>query len=129
MKDEGGCACGAVRFAVEGAPLRAGLCHCITCRKAHAAACNPFLVFAAGQVALTGALRSWHSSPDYERRFCPECGSRVIAINGDEVEVSLGSFDQAGLFVPEYENWIVHREPWLAPIEGPQNVQDRPAPD
>jgi hypothetical protein len=41
----GGCACGAVRFAVRGAPVRAGLCHCLTCRKAHAAAFNPFVVY------------------------------------------------------------------------------------
>jgi len=128
MDTEGGCACGAVRFVVRGAPLRAGLCHCMTCRKGHAGAFNPFLVFAAEQVAVTGRLRSWPSSPEYDRRFCPVCGSRVIAINGDEVELSLGSFDETGIFAPEYESWVVHREPWLTPIDGPQNAGNQAEP-
>ena len=40
----GGCACGGVRFVATGEPLRMGLCHCLTCQRAHAAAYNPFIV-------------------------------------------------------------------------------------
>ena len=36
--------------------------------------------------------------------------------DGEEVELSLGSFDTPRLFEPEYELWIVRREPWLAPL-------------
>ncbi|NNM77438.1 GFA family protein [Sphingomonas sp. ID1715] len=125
----GGCACGAVRFVATGAPLRAGLCHCMTCRKAHAAACNPFLVFRSEQVSVSGELKGWRSSPGYERLFCPACGARVIARDGggEEVEVSLGSFDEPGLFTPEYELWITRREPWLAPLPVAQHQGNRPA--
>lgn len=125
----GGCACGAVRFFVDGPPLRAGLCHCRVCRKAHAAAFNPFLVFTADQVKVEGQLQIWESSPGYERRFCPTCGSRLININGPETEISLGSFDTPGLFAPEYESWVTRREPWLPALGLPQHDQDRPAQD
>ena len=113
---EGGCACGAVRFSARGAPLRVGLCHCLTCRKSHASAFNAFAIFRAEQVVITGATGSWNSTPAYERDFCPGCGSAVFGRDGEEVELSLGSFDQTGLFEPEYELWIGRREPWLAAL-------------
>lgn len=125
----GGCACGAVRFVARGRPIRVGLCHCMTCRKAHAAAFNPFVVFAREQVEITGELRDWPSSAGYERRFCPMCGSRVAGgdANGSEIELSLGSFDEIGLVEPQYESWIIRRESWLAVLDVPQHACDRPA--
>lgn len=122
---EGGCACGAVRFSLAGAPRRAGLCHCLTCRKAHAAAFNPFVVFTACQMTTRGTPQAWRSSPGYVRWFCPTCGSRVWATLDEEVEVSLGSFDAPGLVVPQYESWIVRREPWVAQLDAPQFARDR----
>jgi hypothetical protein len=117
---EGGCACGAVRFTVLGDPLRAGLCHCMTCRKAHASASNPFLVFAEDQVKITGEMTSWFSSPCYSRRFCTKCGSRVTGGYDNEIELSLGSFDEPALFEPQFELWVIRREPWVAPLDVPQ---------
>ena len=124
----GGCACGNVRFTVRGSPVRAGLCHCLTCRKAHAAAFNPFIVYLRDQIDVLGRLETWRSSPGYERLFCPACGSRVIggAVGGAEVEISLGSFDEIGRVSPQYESWVIRREPWLAPLDVPQNPGERP---
>ena len=124
----GGCACGQVRFEAKGPPKRAGLCHCRTCRKAHAAACNPFVIFDAGQVTIHGELKSWMSSPDYERAFCSQCGSRIAGRNGDEVELSLGSFDDENVVTPQYESWVKRREHWLKPLDTPQYEEDRAAP-
>lgn len=123
---EGGCACGAVRFRAKGPPKRAGLCHCMTCRKAHASAFNPFVIFDREMVETTGELSSWHSSPGYDRQFCSRCGSRIWGANGGEVEISMGSFDEVGEFAPLYESWVVRREPWLAPLAVPQNEGNRP---
>lgn len=116
----GGCACGAVRFLAQGAPKRVGLCHCLTCRKAHAAAFNPFAVYDRWAVEVNGETRTWESSPGYAREFCPACGSRVIAGDGVEVEISLGSFDEPGEMSPHYECWTIRREPWLTPLDVPQ---------
>ena len=105
-----------MRFIARGAPRRVGLCHCLTCRKAHASAFNAFAIYAADQVEIVGESASWNSSPAYERHFCAKCGSGVFGRDGDEVELSLGTFDETGLFEPEYELWIGRREPWLAPL-------------
>lgn len=125
---QGGCACGRVRFEAKGPPKRIGLCHCLTCRKAHAAAFLPFAVFDAEKVTVKGQLQSWFSSPGYDRAFCPACGSRLIGRNGGEVEISLGSLDAASQLTPEYESWIKQREAWLAPLDAPQYDENRSRP-
>lgn len=121
----GGCACGDVRFTIRGAAKRAGLCHCTTCRRAHASVFNAFVVFKRADVQWTGTLRSWESSRGYERCFCARCGSRVIAFSGDEAEVSMGSMDVVGWFAPQYESWCIHREPWCAPLAVPQSLLNK----
>jgi hypothetical protein len=126
---QGGCACGRVRFSVTGKPKRAGLCHCMTCRKAHGSAFNPFVVFASRDVSIQGALSEWESSPGYIRKFCPNCGSRSVAVQNDEIELSLGSFDSPGQVAPQYESWTIRREPWLTPLQTPQYCQDNPLSD
>ncbi|MBS0419485.1 MAG: GFA family protein [Proteobacteria bacterium] len=120
----GGCACGQAFFKVTGPPKRVGLCHCMTCRKAHASAFNPFVVFNKQDVELQGELRDWESSPGYSRRFCPVCGSRVASVRDTEIELSLGSFHSVSVLTPQYESWIIRRERWLNPLEVPQHERD-----
>ncbi len=123
----GGCACGAVRFTTTGEPRRSGLCHCLTCQKAHGAPFYPFVVFARDQVELSGPVASWQSTPAYDRRFCTACGSRVASTSEEEIELVATQFDVAGLFPPEYESWTIRRVTWLAPLNVPQFDRDREA--
>jgi hypothetical protein len=119
----GGCNCGAVRFQVPGEPERVLLCHCLTCRKETG---SPFLaaaVWPKSRFSVTGETRSWHG-----RHFCPSCGSRVFHEGDHEVEVLIGSFDDApSAFVPAQEIWIGRRERWLEPVAGAaQHDRDPP---
>jgi hypothetical protein len=112
---QGGCACGAVRFEAIGEPKRIGLCHCMTCRKHHGAAFNPFVVYPFDQVMIAGSLQSWRSSEHGRRFSCQVCCSPISYFEdeGGEIELHLGSFDEPSLFAPQYVNWVVHREDWL----------------
>jgi hypothetical protein len=102
----GRCACGTVRFQVTGEPRRVGLCHCTTCRKAHASAFHPFAAYLEKDVVIAGRLECWESSPGYLKAFCPLCGSHVAALKGEEIELSLGSFDGVGLMSSAHEGWV-----------------------
>ena len=51
-------------------------------------------------VHISGSLRSWRSSPGYDRRFCGTCGGRVVGENGGGVELSIGSFDGLAYWLP-----------------------------
>ena len=64
MRYEGGCACGAVRYAIEGEPSASGTCHCRSCRKAASAPSLPFLTMPASAFAvLRGSPAADPSSP------------------------------------------------------------------
>ena len=105
----GGCQCGAVRYQVEGEPLRIGICHCTDCRQTSGSA---FAIFAVWPRGAFGSIS--HVATYRGRSFCPNCGSRVFSLRPDEAEIMVGSLDDAptGL-VPTYELWTPRREDWL----------------
>ncbi len=98
-----------------GEPLRVGLCHCMTCRRHHGSAFNPFVVFRFDRVLIAGTLKVWRSSNHASHLSCEVCASPICyqEDDGDEIELNIGSFDDTSLFMPMYENWIAHREDWL----------------
>lgn len=121
----GGCLCGRVRVQVLGEPLRVGLCHCLHCRKHHGALFYAAAIFPRRAASVTGETRDYHG-----RHFCPNCGSSVFAITGDEFELHLGALDQPGRFTPGYECWTLRREPWLPSFPGIEShPTDRDGPD
>lgn len=123
----GGCACGAVRFIARGEPRRVANCHCMTCRKTHGAPFVAFVIYADADVTVDGALSEWRASPTYARCFCPRCGSRVLGRENGETELSLGVFDERGIFTPQYEAWVSRREPWQPALHVPQFEMGRSA--
>ncbi|HEU0029867.1 MAG TPA: GFA family protein [Kofleriaceae bacterium] len=121
----GGCACGAIRFHARGEPKRVAICHCMTCRKTHGAPFVAFVIFDEPNVTVEGSPAEWCATPTYHRCFCATCGSRVFGIEAGEIELSLGAFDDVGVFTPQYEAWAVRREPWLPSFGVPQHPHGR----
>jgi hypothetical protein len=127
---EGGCACGAFRFRAKGRPIRVGMCHCITCRRVHGSAFGAYAIYPRDAVALRGDLATWRSSDEGRRHFCPACGSVAYMefVSRDELDLPLGAFDETGLFAPDYELWVKHREPWLPQGVRPEYDEERTKP-
>ncbi|MBO9448805.1 GFA family protein [Tropicibacter sp. R16_0] len=109
----GGCLCGAVRFVAQGEPLRAGICHCMDCRKHHGAPFHASAIYPETLVTVTGQTQHYEG-----RHFCPRCGSSVFSCSEGEIELHLGALDSPNQFAPSYELWTIRRENWLAPIVG-----------
>jgi hypothetical protein len=61
------------------------------------------------------------------RSFCPVCGSHLFNLHAADVEIRLGSLDDAptGL-MPTQEGWIVRREHWLVAIPGVAQFEHDP---
>jgi hypothetical protein len=119
----GSCLCGEVRIAASGEPLRAGLCHCLDCRKHGGSLFHAFAIFPADAVTIDGNTRDYAG-----RHFCPRCGSSILGRTGDEVEISLGVLDAPDQLMPTYELWTVRRERWLPPFPLARHYErDRPS--
>ena len=112
---QGGCLCGAVRYAVEGEPYQSGLCHCTTCRKITGSA------FSATANWKKSKFRTEGNTTTFEgRSFCPTCGSRLFFFLEDSVEVFLGTLNDAPSDIaPMVEVWTIRRESWLGPPMAP----------
>jgi hypothetical protein len=110
----GGCLCGAVRYELRGEPYKSGLCHCTTCRQATGSAFLAYADWTPAQFTSTGAVTTFKG-----RSFCPVCGSRLFSLTDKQVEIYLGTLDDApNLIAPIDEGWVKRREPWLHPTEG-----------
>jgi hypothetical protein len=117
----GGCLCGAVRYEVRGEPARVGLCHCADCRKESGSSFVTFAVWPTSEFSSTGDLRVFRG-----RGFCPRCGARLFNPGEEETEIRVGSLDDAPAGLPpQYEIWVIRREPWLQALEVPQHAHDR----
>lgn len=93
----GGCQCGAIRCRLEGAPLRANICHCRMCQKAGAA---PFMAFAA--------------VPN-ERGFCAKCGTPLTfrGVKGATISVTILSLDDPNAVAPDSQLGVESQIHWL----------------
>lgn len=100
MHREGGCACGAIRFTTETAPLGTGACHCTTCQKLSGGGPNYVALLTKGAVTVTqgtpGLFQSkGDSGGSVVRAFCSDCGTPLWSIpeQAPFMTVMVGAFD------------------------------------
>jgi hypothetical protein len=110
----GGCLCGGVRYALKGEPFKSGICHCTDCRRVTGSAFLAYADWRPEQFEHTGLTTTFRG-----RSFCPVCGSRLFSRNEHQVEIYLGTLDDAPSGIdPIDEGWIMRRELWQSPVEG-----------
>jgi len=121
---EGGCHCGAVRFAVEGtaegenAPQTA-LCHCSDCRACSGAPVVGWTAVASPSFRLVAGEPSvYHSSQHAERSFCPTCGTGLFYVNEvmlpGIVDIQTASFDDPEAFPAMAHIQTAEQIGWMA---------------
>lgn len=113
---EGGCQCGAVRYAAEGTPKFVANCHCRSCRKATGAAFSTWVGFRDEDVRWTGDKPSFHaSSPGVKRGFCRRCGAPLSYASDKwpgETHFLIGTFDDESPFTPRRDVFTEDALPW-----------------
>jgi hypothetical protein len=118
----GGCACGAVRYAIRGAPKWTANCHCRDCRRATGAPYATYAGFTADQVTWSGTpSRLHHSSPGVIRRFCGTCGT-PLAYEGarwpGEIHLLAATLDDLTVVKPQAHVYVGQKAPWVQLADG-----------
>lgn len=115
----GGCACGAVRFEVDGAPVDMNLCRCRQCQRGSGAGHSAHLTFVGAAVTTTGEASHWIATGELgtrkRRAFCPTCGSPVYMTFPDMPDVFVafaGGLDDPGRFEPQFTMWRAAAPAW-----------------
>ena len=115
--NEGGCACGAVRYRVTGTPTNTMVCHCRTCRSVAASPVVAWLTFARSQFKwVRGQVAQFHSSEPVTREFCGACGTPLTYVHRDSpetVDVTTCSLDDPNAFPPTHHSWLSHDLEWV----------------
>ena len=90
----GACLCGAVQFAVTGAPSGVAICHCTQCRKQSGHLWASAFVSESG-ISITGEVKWFEATSAAKRGFCPVCGSYLFwkAHGEDTMSFSIGAIE------------------------------------
>lgn len=114
----GGCACGGVRYVIEGdlAPIQ--LCHCSICRKSNGSAFAANMPIPAAAFRLTSGeelLREFESSPGKRRTFCETCGSPIHSRADafpETLRIRAGSLDAPVEARPAFHFFTASKADW-----------------
>ena len=124
---EGGCLCGAVRYAVDWPPLDQVTCSCRNCQKQAGSALSVVLVFRRDAVRVTGELATYDdrgaSGQVVHRRFCPRCGSPLLTDTAQARQagwlfVKGGTLDDPGDLAPTRHFWTESAQDWMVLPDG-----------
>jgi hypothetical protein len=106
----GRCACGNVRYRLDGPIRDACYCHCESCRRYVGAAFVAWgTVDAASFEIRSGKLAEYQSSPGVSRGFCDTCGTSLTYRNDGralEIDVTLVTLDDPNSVVPDAHVWV-----------------------
>jgi hypothetical protein len=129
----GGCLCGQVRYTASGDPAFSGLCHCRNCQRYTGSAFETVVGFPASAVSVQGTLKTYNDTGDsgkqVYRRFCPNCGSGVIAEAEAMAGVTLilaGTLDDPSGYNPAMEIYCASAQPWTNETGARQRFEKMP---
>jgi hypothetical protein len=114
----GGCGCGAVRFEIDRPLVAAVYCHCTRCQRRSSSGAPASARIEPGSMTIVKGeehLRGWNPGGGFEKVFCGECGSALLARDPDTKEttiVRLGAFDGDPGIRPGARQFVAYAAPW-----------------
>jgi hypothetical protein len=116
----GGCLCGRVRYTATGDPAFSAICHCRNCQRFTGSAFETTIGFPTSSVSVQGELKTYNEISDsgqpVRRRFCPNCGSGLIAEADAFPGVTIflaGTLDDLANYKPMMELYCSSAQPWV----------------
>nr|WP_298927782.1 GFA family protein [uncultured Erythrobacter sp.] len=131
MAHQGGCLCGAVRFAADAEPQGARYCWCRDCQRIASGMATVNVLFDADTVTYTGDMTTMRLVADsgntVERGFCKRCGAQMYSktVIGPQqpMRVRAGTLDDPEICPPTYIIWGSRAPSW-APFPSAMPVHE-----
>jgi len=129
----GGCACGAIRYALSSAPFDAGWCHCRTCQLWSGAPAMAFASVRVGDFAFARGedkVKKFDSSRFGRRLYCGECGTPLtmqVDHQPETVDFTLATLDDPDAVAPGFHIFHASRIAWFETVDDlPRHDRFRP---
>ena len=103
----GKCLCGKVNYTINAEPVKMAQCHCLDCQRSSGTGHFSLAFFPKDKVIIKGNTSSFTTKaddgPEITRHFCPECGSRLFAINNVNsfMSIAVGCLNDNSWFKPQ----------------------------
>jgi len=119
---DGGCLCGAVRYAATWPPLAVATCSCKNCQKQAGSALSVVAVLPRDGLTVTGELTTYQDHAEsgnaVYRKFCGRCGSPVITDTAEAqangvIFIKAGTLDAAQDLEPTTHYWTCSAQRWM----------------
>ena len=118
---EGGCQCGALRYAIDAPPLMIYAWHCSNCQRIAGSAFGLATTITEASLRFTKGEPHrvrWTSDAGNERygTFCGDCGCRIAhgqTPSNGILSLRAGSFDDTSWVVPSGHIWVRSAQPWF----------------
>jgi len=115
----GGCACGRIRYTIQGEPVFRNDCQCRDCQRESGTGHGSYLSFMRNGVGVTGEAGHWDMIADSgnakTRYFCPVCGVAVymtFAAAPGVFTIRAGSLDDPGRYGPQAVTYASRGHVW-----------------
>ena len=122
MKLTGGCYCGNIRYEIDGTPFDPNICHCVDCRRVAGAPMVAWFSLLTPELRyVKGEPKTFASSEQAHRAFCPDCGTGLTYQNNDtknEIDVSICTLDDPAAMPPAEHVWAQRQLPWVHLSDG-----------
>jgi hypothetical protein len=126
MKVDGGCHCGAIRYAAEIEPEHVVICHCTDCQTLSGSAFRVVARTREGTFRLTAGapriyVKTGESGTRRQQSFCPDCGSPIYSTGVGEGQqkvhsIRVGTIRQRAELIPKAQVWHRSAQQWVGDI-------------
>ena len=129
---EGGCLCGAVRYAIKGDPDWSAHCHCRSCQKATGGAFTTWVGLKSENFEVTeGQIAIWKTWAGVERAFGGGFVKSLTYVAEEgwpgQISVLAPTLDDPGVASPGAHVFVEHRLPWIKLDDGLPTHEQFPA--
>ncbi len=124
---QGGCACDAVRYEVEGDPIFVNNCHCTLCQRQTGSTSVVNAFFESERIAVTQGELAEHvvtsgSGGPHTICRCPGCGTAILSyyprLGRLGAGLRVGTLDDPGTLRPDAVIFTASAMPWVSFPEG-----------